>query len=359
MVKYVIRRLIQSVPIFFGITILAYLLMTAAPGGPLNALVFANPRITPRERERLALRLGVNDPWFVQYVRWLAGDDWLRWDSDGDGVSDGAFLIPLDVNGDGEPEPPGDRKGILRGDFGNSFFLRRPVQDLFFERLPATAELGVASLLLGVMIGIVLGILAAVRRGGLFDNSTRILAVIFSAVPQFWLALIALLFFGSRLGLLPLGGRCAATLSETCPPLYERIQYLILPTLILATGPIAGYSRFVRASMLDVVNQDYIRTAYAKGLSNRVVWFKHSARNALIPVATFLGPAITGIFGGAVIIETIFAWPGVGRTALNAVVQQDYPVVMALTIYAAIVTISGYLLSDVLYAVIDPRIRFD
>jgi peptide/nickel transport system permease protein len=359
MVKYVIRRLIQSIPIFFGITILAYLLMTAAPGGPLNALVFANPRITPRERERLALRLGVNDPWYIQYVRWLAGDDWLRWDSDGDGVADGSFLIPLDVNGDGVPEPPGDRKGILRGDFGSSFFLRRPVQDLFLERLPATAELGISSLLLGVMAGITLGILAAVRRGSMFDNSTRVLAVIFSAVPEFWLALIALLFFGSRLGLLPLGGRCATTLAETCPPLYERVQYLILPALILATGPIAGYSRFVRASMLDVVNQDYIRTAYAKGLSNRVVWFKHSARNALIPVATFLGPAITGIFGGAVIIETIFAWPGVGRTALNAVIQQDYPVVMALTIYASIVTITGYLLSDILYAVIDPRIRFD
>lgn len=359
MVKYVIRRLLQSIPIFFGITILAYLLMTAAPGGPLGALTFGNPRITPRERARLELRLGVNDPWYIQYLRWLAGDDWLRWDSDGDGVADRAFLIPLDVNNDGEPEPPGDRKGILRGDFGNSFFLRRPVQDLFLERLPATAELSIASLLLGVLVGIALGILAAVRRGGVFDNVTRVLAVTFSAVPEFWLALIALLFFGSRLGMLPLGGRCAATLADTCPPIYERLQYLILPTLILATGPIAGYSRFVRASMLDIINQDYIRTARSKGLSNRMVWFKHAARNALIPVATFLGPAITGIFGGAVIVETIFSWPGVGRTALTAVTQQDYPVVMALTIYAAIVTILGYLLSDILYAAIDPRIRFD
>ena len=359
MVKYVIRRLIQSIPIFFGITVLAYLLMTAAPGGPLGALTFGNPRITPRERERLALRLGVNDPWYIQYIRWLAGDDWLRWDSDGDGVADHSFLIPLDVNGDGEPEPPGDRKGILRGDFGTSFFLRRPVQDIFLERLPATAELGISSLIIGVLLGIMLGILAAVRRGGLFDNVTRVLAVLFSAVPGFWLALIALLFFGSRLGILPLGGRCETTLADTCPPLYDRLQYLILPTLILATGPIAGYSRFVRASMLDIINQDYIRTAYSKGLSNRMVWFNHAARNALIPVATFLGPAITGIFGGAVITETIFTWPGVGRTALTAVVQQDYPVVMALTIYAAIVTILGYLLSDILYAAIDPRIRFD
>jgi peptide/nickel transport system permease protein len=358
MIRYVIRRLVQSIPIFFGITILSYMLMVAAPGGPLGALVFANPRITPREQEKLAIRLGVNDPLPVQYLRWLTGDDWMRWDSDGDGVADQAVLIPL-YGPDGEPLPPGDQYGILRGDFGTSFFLRRPVTDLFFERLGATAELGVASLLVGLVIGVPLGILAAVRRGGWFDNSTRVLAVLFSAIPSFWLALVMLLFFGSRLGILPLGGRCATTISDACPPLYERLEYLILPTFILATGAIAGYSRFARASMLDVISQDYVRTAYSKGLSNRTVWFKHGARNALIPIATFLGPAITGVLGGAVITETIFSWPGIGRTAIQAVTQRDYPVVMALTIYAALATIIGYLLSDILYAVIDPRIRFD
>jgi peptide/nickel transport system permease protein len=201
--------------------------------------------------------------------------------------------------------------------------------------------------------------MAAVRRGGWFDNSMRIMAVVFDAIPSFWLGLMLILLFGVQLKVLPLQGRCKATISDSCPPLYDRLQYLVLPTFILATGLIAGYSRYTRASMLDVINQDYIRTARSKGLTDRMVWFKHAARNALIPIATFLGPALTGILGGAVITETIFSWPGVGRTVVAAVTQRDYPVVMAVTIYAALATIIGYLISDVLYGIIDPRIRYD
>ena len=141
--------------------------------------------------------------------------------------------------------------------------------------------------------------------------------------------------------------------------MWDRLEYLILPTFVIATGEIAGFSRFMRASLLDVSHQDYIRTAKAKGLSNRLVWFKHGTRNALIPIATFLGPAITGILGGAAITETIFAWPGLGRLAVNAVTQQDYPIVMTVVLFAAVATILGYLLSDILYALIDPRIRLN
>src|SRR5690606_4014735 len=159
-------------------------------------------------------------------------------------------------------------------------------------------------------IGVIIGILAAVNHKRLFDHFTRIAAVIFDAVPNFWLALVLLLFFGSILQVLPLGGRCKTTLSDTCPPLHDRLEYLILPTFVIATGIIATYSRFARASMLDVVSQDYMRTARAKGLSNRVIWFRHGARNALIPIATFIGPAITFILSGAVITESIFSWPG-------------------------------------------------
>jgi peptide/nickel transport system permease protein len=357
MFRYILRRLILSVPIFFGITIISYLIMTAAPGGPLGALYFGNPRLSNADKERLALRLGANDPWPVQYLRWLTGDDWMRRDTDGDGVSDQAIFIPL-TDSRGNVLPPGDRRGILRGDFGISYFKRRPVADIYLERMPATIELSIASLTVGIVVGIVIGILAAVNRGGWFDNSSRVFAVVLSAVPGFWLALIALLFFGSRLDVLPLGGRCATTISDACPPLFARLEYLILPTLIGSTGLIAGYSRFTRASMLEVTGQDYIRTAFAKGLNGRAVWFRHAARNALIPIATFLGPAITSIIGGAVIIETIFSWPGIGRVALEAVGQRDYPIVMALTIVGAIATIIGYLLSDILYAIIDPRIRF-
>ncbi len=358
MFKYIIRRLLQAIPTFFGITILSFLLMTAAPGGPVAALT-QDPRITPEQRQLLALRLGVNDPWPIQYLRWLAGDDWMRWDSDGDGISDQAFLIPLDADGDGNPEPPGDRLGILRGDFGRSYFYRRAVNTMIGERIAATLELGFAALLLGMIVGVPVGILAAVRRGGVFDNVTRIVAVIFNAIPVFWLGLILLLIFGSQLHLLPMGGRCPPTLTGGCPPIWGRLDYLILPTFVLATGAIAVYSRYMRASMLDVMSQDYMRTALAKGLSGRTVWFKHGARNALIPLATFLGPALTGLLSGAAITETIFSWPGLGRLGVGAVTSQDYPVVMAVVIISAIATIFGYILSDILYAVIDPRIRFD
>ncbi|MBN2471371.1 MAG: ABC transporter permease [Anaerolineae bacterium] len=358
MVKYTIRRLIQAIPILFGITMLSYLLMTAAPGGPVAALTFGQ-KITPQEREAMAARLGVSDPWPVQYMRWLLGDDWLRWDTDGDNIADEAIIIQLDADGDGIPEPPGERRGILRGDFGTSFYAKRPVLDVVLERIPATLELGLAALLVGLLLGVPTGILAAVRRGGVFDNITRVIAVVFNALPIFWLGLLGILLFGSQLGWLPLGGRCAPTLTGSCPPIYQRLDYMLLPMFVLSTGGIAGYSRYMRTSMLEVIGQDYIRLAQAKGLRPRSVWFIHAARNAMIPLATFLGPAITGLLGGAAITETIFSWPGLGRLAVSSVVQQDYPVVMAVVIMTSIATILGYLLSDILYALIDPRIRFD
>jgi peptide/nickel transport system permease protein len=358
MIKYTIRRLVQAIPIFFGITVLSYALMALAPGGPTSFLA-GNPRISPQQRQALANRMGVNDPWPVQYLRWLLGDDWMRIDDDGDGLADRAFLIPLDADGDGRPEAAGQRKGILRGDFGNSFFQARPVIDMIWEKVPATLELGFAALVVSLIVGVPVGILAAVKRGGTFDNITRVMAVMFSAIPVFWLGLILLMLFSFRLGWLPSGGQCGLVLSGTCPPIYDRLQYLLLPTLVLSTGGIAVYSRYIRASMLDVMHQDYMRTAQAKGLPTNTVWFKHGARNALIPLATFLGPAITGLLSGAVITESIFSWPGLGRLGVSSVVQQDYPVVMAVVILAAFATIIGFLISDILYAVIDPRIRFD
>jgi peptide/nickel transport system permease protein len=354
MFKYVLRRLIQSIPIFLGITLLSYLLMAATPGGPAAAMSFG---MRARDAERLRVQLGVDDPWPLQYVRWLLGDDWMRWDSDGDGVADGSFIIPL-YGPDGEPLPPGTRLGAIRGDFGTSFALRRPVMDIIVERFPATIELSVAALIVSVIVGITIGILAAVYHDQWFDHVTRVLAVIFDAVPIFFLGLMLLLIFGSSLGWLPLGGRCAATLDASCPPIFQRLNYLLLPTFVLATGGIAAYSRYMRASMLDVVSTDYIRTARSKGLNDRQIWFRHGARNALIPIATFLGPAIAFLIGGAVVTETIFSWPGVGRTAVAAVTQRDYPLVMATVIFSGLSTIVGYLLSDIMYAVIDPRIRF-
>ena len=220
-------------------------------------------------------------------------------------------------------------------------------------------ELGVTSLLIGATLGIIVGILAAVDYGGLFDQFSRVGAVIVNSIPNFGLGLLLLLVFGSLLGILPLGDRCKTTLDPTCPPVSERLEYLILPTIVLAAGVVAGYSRYMRASMLDVVNQDYIRTARSKGLQERTVWLRHGIRNAFIPIATFLGPSLTFLLGGAAVTETVFSWPGVGRLVVNAVGQRDYPIVMIVTIYSAIASILGYLLSDMLYVMIDPRIRFD
>jgi peptide/nickel transport system permease protein len=357
MTKFILRRFVQAIPTFFGITILSYLLMVGAPGGPVAALTF-NPHMTPQDREAYAARLGVNDPLPIQYLRWLLGDDWMRWDTNGDGKADHSFILPLDADGNGVAEEPGQRKGILRGDFGVSFFQTRPVLQIIVERIPATFELGITALIVSVAIGVPVGILAAINRGKTFDNASRVMAVLFNAIPSFWLGLILILIFGSRLGLLPMGSQCAATLKGGCPPIYQRLNYLLLPALVLAAAPIASYSRFMRASMLEAINKDYIRTAQAKGLTARQVWFHHGARNALIPLATFLGLAITGVLSGAAVVETIFSWPGLGRLAVAAVVQQDYPIVMATVILTAIATLLGLILTDVLYGYIDPRIRF-
>ena len=358
MTKYIIRRLIHAVPTFFGITLICYLLLWMAPGDVITRLFFA-PNISEETRERLKAQLGINDPFHIQYIRWLIGDDWLRWDSDGDGIADQAveFLAPLDANGDGEPEPPGENYGVLRGDFGISFVRKRPVMEVILANLPATLELGIATLLISLAVGISVGVISAAKQGSWFDKIARVMAVLFNAIPSFWLGLMLLLLFGSLLGILPLGGRCVPNLYGTCPPLFERISYLILPTFVFSTINIANFSRYMRTSTLEVTSQDYIRTARSKGFAERIVYFRHALRNALIPIATLLGPTITNLWGGAVITETVFAWPGVGRVLFNGAIQQDYPIVMGIVILAALGTILGLLLSDIFYVILDPRIR--
>ena len=345
MVKYIIRRLIQSIPTLFGITLFSYLLMSLAPGGPIRALTF-DPSFSPDRKARLARQFGVTDPWLVQYIHWMIGDDWRKRDIDGDGVA----------------EAYGTRKGILRGDFGKSFSRQqKPVLQIIGELALPTLELTGFSLIFGLLLGIPIGVLAALNRGGIFDNITRVLSVIFNAVPNFWLGLILILVFGVWLDLTPLSGRCnRLTLSLAgCPPVWQRMEYLILPSITLGTVLVAGYSRYMRTSMLEVISQDYMITAQAKGLSRYRIWLIHGARNAFIPIATFLGPAITGLLGGAVLTEAVFSWPGLGRLSLGAALSHDYPLVMGLVLIGSMTTILGYIVSDILYALIDPRIRFD
>jgi peptide/nickel transport system permease protein len=352
-IKFILRRLIQAIPTFFGITILAYGIVWAAPGDPVTLLTAGNPRLTPEQKAILREQAGLNDPVYEQYVRWLIGNDWQEFDK-----VDRRGNPILDEEGNVIKEP-GQNKGILRGDFGESISSGQPVWKIISEKIPATVELGGLALLLGFIIGIPIGILAAVFRGGTFDSVTRVMTVLFSAIPIFWLGLILMLIFGSQLGWLPMGGRFPAihAITPDATTVTDRLEHLLLPVGVLASGWVAIFSRFMRASTLDILSQDYIRTARAKGLENRTVWFMHAARNALMPIATLVGPAIPSILGGAVVTETIFAWPGLGRTALLAAQQNDYPVIMGTVIIASIATIAGYLLSDLMYALIDPRIR--
>ena len=354
MQRYIVRRFLQAIPTLFGITIIVYFIMLLAPGDPVSLLTF-DPTIRQDERERLAIKLGVNDPFHIQYLRWLIGDDWMM----------------VDSNADGEVDSWGDNYGILRGDFGTSFKFRgsNPLK-LISERLGATIELNIAVVLIGVSGGLVVGVLAAVQRGRPFDKSSRIFAVLGDSVPVFWFALLAIMLMGLVLPralepygigngspFLPMGGRCPPVRGG-CPPIFARLNYMILPVLVSSLGPIAGLSRFMRASMLETINSDYIRTAQAKGLTNRGVWIRHGLRNAIIPLMVFLGPLIFGLIGGSVIIERIFSWPGIGLLLFDSVVSRDYPVVMTSVLISSVLAILGYILADILYALSDPRVRF-
>jgi peptide/nickel transport system permease protein len=352
--RYIIRRTLQAIPTLFGITIVVYFLMLLAPGDPVALLAF-DPKIRQDERERLARQLGVNDPFFVQYLRWLIGDDWMM----------------VDTNLDEEVDSWGDNYGILRGDFGTSFKFRgsNPL-NLIAERLGATIELNILVLIFGLTSGLLIGILAAVYRGRLLDRFTRVFAVLGVSIPVFFLGLLAIIYFGIELPrflegfgigdgrpILPMGGRCPPVRGG-CPPIYERLHYLILPVLVSALSVIAGWSRFMRASMLETINSDYMRTARSKGLSSQSVWFRHGFRNAILPLTVFLGPAIVSLIGGSVIIERIFTWPGIGLLLFDALLSRDHPVIMASVVIGSVLTIIGYLLSDMLYALLDPRVRY-
>lgn len=351
--RFILRRVIQAIPTLLGITIISFLIMSAAPGGPAAALTF-DPKVSAKQRAAMEEKLGFNDPVPVQYVRWLLGERPIT--ILGLTLWEGRDIPVFDRRGNQIDTKPGKNGGIIRLDFGRSLFYKRPVVEMIKERADATIQLGMFALLVGFGIGIPIGILSAVWRGSAFDNSSRILAVFFNAVPVFWLGLMLILIFGKWLEVLPMGNQCPLTI-KGCATVSDQIRHLILPVFTLGTGWIAILSRYMRASTLDVLSQDYIRTAQAKGLPNNKVWFVHATRNALIPIATILGPAIPNLLGGAVITETIFSWPGLGRLSFEAVIQQDYPMVMAVVLLSGVITVLGYLLSDILYAIIDPRIR--
>ena len=305
-------------------------------------ITFSPTRADPEVTESLRRKLGLDQPPLIQYVYWLVGNDWTRVDSDGDGQVDDY----------------GERKGVLRGDFGQSLKHRRPVGELIVEKIPATLLLTFSALIVGYGLGVFFGVLAAIYHKSWVDQLVRIFTVVGNAVPQFWLGLMLIIILSVQFDILPMSGMRDITRRDGGFDVAETAKHMIMPVFVLSLGTIAFISRFTRTGLLEMYEQDFVRTARAKGLSNRRVWWVHALPNALIPVATFIGPALGTLLAGAVIIERVFSWPGMGRLAVDAVFNRDYPLVMGSVVIASIIFIIGLLISDILYALLDPRIRF-
>jgi len=315
MKRYVIRRAIQSVFLLLAITVIGFTLMHIAPGGPVQ--FYEDPRVTPERIKELERSLGLDQPLPLQYLKWLSG--------------------------------------IVQGDFGRSYVSRRPVLDMIAERLPATVLLSGASLILGFIGGIPLGIYAALKRGTLFDTLVRVTTIAGNAIPHWWLALIMIIFFSSTLRILPAGGMY--TLGNGSLP--DRLWHLILPATLSALGTWLTLSQFLRSEVLEVLRADYVTTARSKGLHERIVMSRHVLRNALLPVVTMMGGALAGLVSGAVLFEYVFSWPGMGRLAIEAVYKRDYPLLMALLIISSALVIVGNLLADIVYSIVDPRVKLE
>ncbi len=319
---YILKRIFLMIPVLLGITILSFGVMKLAPGDPTSILTDLNPNMNKEAVERIRAHYGLDQPWYVQYFKWL--------------------------------------KNMLVLDFGRSFASdNRPVIDKILERIPITLLINVLSMILILMVAIPLGVMSAVKQNSLFDKGTTVFVFIGFAIPTFWLALLLMILFGVKLDWLPISG--FRSLDYPSLSFLEKIfdvsKHLILPIFVSAFGGLAGMSRYMRSNMLEVIRQDYITTARAKGLDERTVIFKHALRNALLPVITLLGLSVPGLIGGSVIFETIFAIPGMGQLFYQAVMMRDYPTVMGILVIGAVLTLLGNLLADVMYSWADPRIR--
>jgi len=320
---YLLKKILTLGPTFLGITIISFMVMHLAPGEPMSLQADFNPKMTPEMRERLRAQYGLDRPLHIQYLQWLKG------------------LAVLDLGRSFSPD-------------------RRPVWDKIKERLPVTLLINVLAIGLILVIAVPLGVTAAVRHNSFFDQVTTVLVFIAYAAPAFWVALLLMLYFGVNLGWLPISGLHSLMGYEQMSgweKLLDWCHHLILPVLVSALGGLAGLSRYTRSSMLEVLRQDYITTARAKGLSERKVIYKHALRNALLPLITILGLSIPGLIGGSVIFESIFAIPGIGQLMWTSVMARDYPLLMGNLVIVSVLTLLGNQLADMGYALADPRIR--
>lgn len=322
MLVYIAKRLLMMIPMLIGITLISFAVIHLAPGEPTDLQTDLNPEASLELREKLRVQYGLDKPLHVQYLNW---------------VIDLAHL-----------------------DFGESFATdRRPVYDKIVERLPITITINVLAMLSILALSVPIGIYSAIRQGGWFDRGATVFVFIGFAMPSFWLALLLMDYLGVRYGLVPITGIRSLGheyLSEG-RQLLDVLHHLLLPVFVSAFGGLAGFSRYMRSNMLEVIRQDFILTARAKGLPERTVILRHALRNALLPVVTILGLSVPGLIGGSVIFETIFAIPGMGKLFYDGVMMRDYPLIMGILVIGAVLTLVGNLLADIGYAVVDPRIR--
>jgi len=321
MLIYILKRTLLMIPILIGITVLSFGVMRLAPGGPAEAQMEFSARASAEARERLRKLYGADQPFYKQYATWL-------------------------------------RKFVTL-DFGEAFADGRKVKDKILERLPITLTINLLSLGLVLLIAIPLGIMSATRQYSVLDRFTTIFVFVGFSTPSFWLALLLIYVFGVQSGILPISGKESLDITglTTWGWLMDRAEHLVLPVFVSAFGGLAGFSRYMRSNMLEVLRQDYIRTARAKGLPEGAVIYKHALRNALMPVITILGLSLPGVIGGSAIMETVFGIPGMGQLMYQAVLSRDYNLVMGILVPGAFLTMIGNFLADVAYAFTDPRVR--
>jgi peptide/nickel transport system permease protein len=322
MIRFISRRLLFAIPLLLGIVTNTFFVIQVAPGDPMD--MFLEPRLQrqmdPEAVELIRQKYGLDQPVHIQYARWLGG--------------------------------------LLRGDLGESFRYRRPVASLIAERVPYTLQLAALALLVDALLGIGLGVYSAVNRYSLAEKVVTMGSLIVYSIPGFWLALLLVMVFSVNLGWFPTSQTRSLNydLLSTWGQIADRLWHLALPVFVLGVAQAAGTARYVRNRLLEVMNEEYILAARARGLREKTVIFKHALRNAMIPIITIFGMSLPFLLGGAALIEGVFGWPGLGLLGIEAVRGRDFPVILATTIMAAVLVVLGNLLADVLYAVVDPRI---
>jgi peptide/nickel transport system permease protein len=340
--RYILKRLLQGIPLLFFVSLILFLLMMNV-GDPVATM--GGRRVTRKaDYERLQRQLGLDQPIYMQYAYWLIGNDWAKTDMDGNGIA----------------ETPGIRHGVLRGDFGVSLLNRKPVLEVVGERLPNTLILMVASELVIILGALVVGVYSALRQYSLMDNVLTTILFIGYSMPVFFIALISMfvfsvLFKSWGLPYLPTVGMFDPQVGKTTA---QVLWHMVLPVMSISIISFAAYSRYIRSTMLEVMGQDYVRTAKSKGLPRREVVFVHALKNAALPIVTVVGLDLPLLLGGAVVTERIFAWPGMGRLFLDHVDRVDVPVIMGILMLVAAAVVVFQIITDIVYAWLDPRIRY-